>query len=103
MLTELYEAFKPKRKDAVEKVITTGGELTGAGIGCKIGTYIGAFYAVSKEVCSVITTQQIYSPALLALEYLAIVGAASLTGKYVGRKAIGKVWNFFSRSRKGGE
>lgn len=97
MLAELYEKTGPKRKRGLlENLVLTGGKLAGGGIGSIAGSIGGALYAVSKEIHSFTTTQQIYPLQSVALEYLAIVGALSLTGTFVGYYLTSKALNLLT-------
>ena len=101
MLTKIHEILKSKKKDPIEKVLSTGGKLTGAAIGSRIGAYSGIAYAIGKELYSLLSTQQIYPLTSLTIEYLSIVGAFSLAGHFVGYYLTDKLLDFFSsRSRK---
>jgi hypothetical protein len=97
MLAELYEKTEQKRKKGlVEKLLLTGGKLAGGGIGSIAGSVVGAVYAVSKEICSFATTQQIYPLQSITLEYLSIVGALSLSGTFAGYYLTKKALNIFA-------
>lgn len=97
MIEELYEVTRPKRKRGfLEKMLLTGGKLAGGGIGSIAGSVAGGVYEISKEIDSIITTQQIYPLQSLGLEYLAIVGVCSLAGTFVGYYLTNKALKIFT-------
>jgi hypothetical protein len=96
MLAELYEKVEQKRKRGLlEKLVLTGGKLAGGGIGSLAGSVGGAAYAISKEVYSFATTQQIYPIKPLVLEYLSIVGIISMIGTFAGYYMTKKFLDIF--------
>jgi hypothetical protein len=100
-MLELYETAKQKRKKGLlEKLILTGGKLAGGGIGSVAGSVAGAAYAVSKEIYSLVITQQLYPLQSLALEYLSVVGILSLGGTLTGYYLTHKFLDIFTSSEK---
>ncbi|MHA1744068.1 MAG: hypothetical protein ACTSV6_07440 [Candidatus Heimdallarchaeota archaeon] len=96
MIEELYEiSAQKKKRGSLGKLFVTGGKLIGGGMGCVAGSVAGAVYVGSKEILSLMTTQQIYPLHSAAVEYLSIVGILSLTGTLAGYYLSGKILDIF--------
>jgi hypothetical protein len=93
MLDALYHDGKRKR-GTLGKITLASGQMIGNSLGTKAGMYAALGYAVSKEIYTLITTQQLHPITSVVLEALAIIGTLSLAGRRLGYYATDKTLGF---------